>query len=50
LQDDDEKAKSEAGGALSFLDSDQDGSVVDDLLEKGKDLLGGLLGGGKKEE
>lgn len=49
LQADGEKAKAEAGGILSFLDSDGDGDVMDDLAEKGKSLLGGLFGGDKKD-
>lgn len=38
-----------AGGGLdmltSILDADGDGSIVDDLADKGKDLLGGFLKG-----
>lgn len=44
LQADGQKAKQEAGGALAFLDADGDGDVMDDIAEKGKDLLGGLGG------
>lgn len=47
LQADGEKAKAESGGLLSFLDKDGDGNVLEDVLEKGKSLLGGLLGGDK---
>ncbi len=67
LQADGDKAKQEAmgspsgllpeaGGALSFLDADGDGDVMDDLAEKGKGLLGslgglgGLFGGGDAEK
>jgi len=50
LQAEGEQAKSEAGGVLSFLDSDGDGDVLDDLADKGKSLLGSLFGGGDKKE
>lgn len=40
-----QKAPSELGGLMSFLDQDGDGDFKDDLLEAaGKQLLGGLFG------
>lgn len=53
LQADGEKARQGAGGALSFLDSDGDGDVMDDIAEHGKGLLGklgGLFGGDDAEK
>lgn len=54
LQEDGKQAK--ASGILGFLDADGDGKIMDDILDKGKALLGGgglasLSGmfGGKKD-
>jgi hypothetical protein len=47
LQADGVQAKKEAGGALSFLDADGDGDIMDDIADKGAGLFGG--GGGEKK-
>lgn len=39
-----EKATGGLGGLTALLDADGDGQIADDLLEKGKGLLGGLFG------
>jgi hypothetical protein len=35
---------SQLGGLLSLLDTDKDGSVIDDVAKIGSRLLGGFLG------